>query len=361
MGFGLFGLMFPVATIRKKLRKLVLPFWVLRGRERHSGEPLSVLWAGSKSHLAYLKGRLFETNFLDAKFVGHRPLFMTNWLLRSHACQVGVSLVKQISSSEPKLETDFRVPLWNECEIIFDKNNTTAKAGELLREVNKSLKNGLSGRICTRPGDLEWFFENIYLPSVTSSHGEAALPTSVERRLQQLADGTIELVQIVREGEVIAGTLIDYRGEVPVLKEIGVLHGSKEIKKLGAITATNVFAMDHVRAKGYARINFGLTRSFLNDGGLMYKRKFRPVVVSASDESLSFRICAIDPAVRSMLRFGSCVSWQNGKLSRTYFRDSARQSTEQVKRAPRSEWKFGIAFQTVYDIAGDRLERVESG
>ena len=165
----------------------------------------------------------------------------------------------------------------------------------------------------------------------------------------------MKLLQVMRDDQFIAGVTIIFQRNVPELKDSGVLNGSSELKKAGAISATYLFAMDYLASKGYPNVSFGPSRSFLDDGVLNYKRKFRPVITTGSDDGVLMRIRSLDEPTRSMLRDSPCLTWQDRKLHRTYFRDSSQNHSEQQHRKNRGDWRFGIDAESVFDVSGDTL------
>ena len=125
----------------------------------------------------------------------------------------------------------------------------------------------------------------------------------------------MKLLQVMRDNQFLAGVAIDFNGDDPTLRDSGVLNGSSEIKKTGAISASYLFAMNYLASKGYSSVSFGLSRSFLDDGVLNYKRKFRPIITTGN---------------------------QPGRQDRNN----------------RAGWLFGINAESVVDVSGDALRNL---
>jgi len=285
---------------------------------------------------------------------------MLDRLLSKYDCSFATVVLRESLAGILVRESDFCLPLWIDCEISLCGERLYAKSVSMRDELRKIRKYELTWQLADTIDALEFFYERAYLPTVSSSHGSAVLPASTSKRLQLCQSGELELINVLRDGRFIAGITIDYREKTPTLRDIGVLDGAAEIKKLGAITAANVFAMDYLAEKGFRKVRFGLSRSFLDDGVLNYKRKFTPVVSSGSRDCVLLRINRLDAATRSMLRASACVSWQRGRLHRTYFRDTSDRSGEQP-RPHRSEWQFGIDLESVFDVSGSRIRRIPPG
>ena len=168
----------------------------------------------------------------------------------------------------------------------------------------------------------------------------------------------MKLLQVMRDNQFLAGVAIDFDGDDPTLRDSGVLNGSSEIKKTGAISASYLFAMDYLASKGYSSVSFGLSRSFLDDGVLNYKRKFRPIITTGTDDGILMRIRNLDEPTRSMLRTSPCLTWQDRILHRTYFRDPAENQPGRQNRNNRGGWLFGIDAESVVDVSGDVLAKL---
>jgi len=349
-----------VDEIRENLRLLAANFVVASGVERTSNKAVSCLWSGPQKQYAYFQERIFGSNPVSLRHAGRRPLHMLDHLLSKHDCSFATVVLRQPLARIVARDSDFCLPLWIDCEIALSSERLYAKSVSMRDELRKIRKYELTWQLAETTDALEFFYERAYLPTVSSSHGSAVLPASKSKRLKLRESGELELINVLRDGRFIAGITIDYRDETPTLRDIGVLDGAAEIKRLGAITAANVFAMDYLAKKGHGKVRFGLSRSFLDDGVLNYKRKFTPVVRSGSRDCVLLRIRRLEAGTRSMLRASACVSWQHGRLHRTYFRDLSDNSGEQSRRH-RSEWQFGIDPEAVFDVSGPNIRRMSQG
>lgn len=343
-------------TIRENLRGFArqfgAEFHIASGQERTSGQQLCFLWSGSKRQFAYFGSRIFESGTARTRRIGRRPLAMAAALAASHGCSMSIVLIPRLYAPLLKGGSDICLPLWVDCEVELCEERTYATCASLRDDLRKIRKYDLTWTSAESESEIHHFYERIYWPTVTSSHGAAVLPASREKRLRQYARGDIDLVNVVFDGNVVAGVTIDYRDRIPALRDVGVLDGSPEIKKMGAITAANLFAMDFLTERGHSCVRFGLSRSFLDDGVLNFKRKFMPVVTDGSGECILLAIRELNAPVRSLLRASACITWQDGKLCRTYFRDKSLKASSDLPRRHRSEWLFGLTEETVFDVSG---------
>ena len=343
-------------NVRGVLRLIAADFVVATGIENGSKSTVTFLWSGPEKQLAYFQKRIFGSNAVTLHRVGRRPMMMLDGLMSKFDCSFSIIISRRRFVSVIERPGDICLPLWVDCNIDLNEKRDYAKSDSVRGDLRKIRKNQLTWRVSVERDDFEFFFENIYLPTLISSHGSAALPASKHKRLQQIDSGTLELIQIMRDDQCVAGVTIDYRDLIPTLRDSGVLGGSPELKKRAAVTATYLFAVEYLASKGCSKVGVGRSRSFLNDGVLNFKRKFRPVVSSGSADCALIRIYQLDNATRSMLCSSPCVSWQGRELRRTYFRDMSRERPGQHEREKHSDWRFGLDAESVFDVSGESIQ-----
>ena len=273
-------------------------------------------------------------------------------------CSFCVLAVEQQFVSLVRRPGDILLPLWVSCDVPLNNEREYAKSASIRNDLRYIRNNRFTWKLSDKQEEFDFFFENIYVPTITSSHGRSALIASYENRLRKFQSGTMKLLQVMRDNQFLAGVAIDFNGDDPTLRDSGVLNGSSEIKKTGAISASYLFAMDYLASKGYSSVSFGLSRSFLDDGVLNYKRKFRPIITTGTDDGILMRIRNLDEPTRSMLRTSPCLTWQDRILHRTYFRDPPGNQPGRQNRNNRGGWLFGIDAESVVDVSGDALRNL---
>ena len=343
------------ATLRRVIRLSAARFVVVSGAEKSGGLPVSVLWSGREQELAYFQERIFGCNTVALRGIGRRPMILTNSLMKRFNCSFCVLAVEQQFVSLVRRPGDILLPLWVSCDVPLNNKREYAKSASIRADLRYIRNNRLTWRLSDKQEDFDFFFEKIYVPTITSSHGRSALIASYENRLRKFQSGTMRLLQVMRDNQFLAGVAIDFDGDDPTLRDSGVLNGSSQIRKTGAISASYLFAMDYLASKGYSSVSFGLSRSFLDDGVLNYKRKFRPIIATGTDDGILMRIRSLDEPTRSMLRASACMTWQDRILRRTYFRDPTGNQPGRQDRKHRGGWQFGIDAESVVDVSGDVL------
>jgi hypothetical protein len=339
------GLLYPFAT----------KFYIAKGAARGTESTISLLWSGSAEEFAYFRTRIFSDKDVPIRRIGRRPISMLRNMLAKSDPSLGAVVLNRHVADKISRPEDLIIPLWVDCRVDLLEERDFAKSKSLSVDLRNIRKNELVWRISKARKDLEYFYEHFYLPTVKASHGRAALLANRDERLQLLKTGEMDLLLVERDNEVIAGVTIDYRQQEPVLRDSGVLDGSHELKKTGAIAALYLFSMDYLASRGHQGVGFGMSRSFLDDGVLTFKRKFRPTIRSGSEQCVLVRTGNLNNTTRTILRSSPCITWQGRELHRTYFRDAASQSCGPNDRKSRSDWQFGIGNESIIDISGETM------
>jgi len=349
---------FDRATLRRAIRLSAAKYVVLRGAEKRCDLPVSVLWSGTEQQLAYFQDRIFGRNPVALSRIGRRPMVLTNSLMKRFNCSFCVLAVEQHFVSLVRKHGDIFLPLWVSCDVPLSDKKEYAKSASIRADLRQIRNNGLTWKLSDKQEDFDFFFEKIYVPTIAGSHGRSALLASYENRLHKFSSGSMQLLQVLRDDEFLAGVAIDFQDNKPILRDSGVLNGSSEIKKTGAVSAAYLFAMDYLASEGYSSVSFGLSRSFLDDGVLNYKRKFRPIIKSGTDDGILMRIRSLDAPTKSVLRASPCLTWQDRALRRTYFRDPTGNQPGRQNRNNRGGWLFGVDAELVVDVSGETLRNL---
>lgn len=338
-------------SLRAGIQFLAAPYYVVSGLERTSRKQLNILWSGPEEHLAYFAQRFFQSGQINSYPVGRRSLRSLDALLSRYHCQIAMVIATKNVLALAVSESDLVLPLWIECTVNIDEKHVIPKSGDIRRSVRRFKSNDYRCSMSSDAEDLHYFFDAIYLPTIRKSHGEAALPASLQDRLSQFERGDAELMKVLHEGQCIAGLIIDYRKSIPALREIGVLDGSQDLKRRGVIPSLNQYAFEYLQSKGYATASLGMSRPFLDDGVLQFKRKFGPTVSDQSEHNLLIRVAETTAGVRSMLCASPCFSLKDGKLTRTFFQDTGYDTTLAVKQNSLLSWDFGIEAMRIVDLS----------
>lgn len=347
----------PISRCIQVLRFLLPRMWYIEGKEITTGEKLGFIWCGPERQQAYMTTRIFGAGAVTTEYIGRRPIMYLERLQESFDCSLAILAGPQHVLDWFSQADDICVPWWVDAELDIDVLERTRGRPKSLRDdLRRVRKNALSYHIKRTFGDYKFFYNNIYLPTITGSHGSAALPSSFDRRWAEIAAGRVEMMFITMNGEPVGGLLLDYRNEVPGLRDIGIINGNKKTLKTGVITAANYFAMQHLKEKGYKKVCLGLSRSFLDDGVLIYKQKWKPTLIDISSEVFLFRVSHLSSATRSLLRSSSFIAGKQGDFRFAFFAANDGDVRENRTQLEKLSSIYGINAASMIDVSGERPE-----
>jgi len=336
------------------LRFLLPRMWHIEGHEITTGEKLGFIWCGPEKQQAYMTKRMFGTGTVTKSYIGRRLIWDLPRLQETFDCSLAILAGPQHVLNWFSRSEDICIPWWIDAELNIDTiEEPGARPKSLRDDLRRVRKNELTYRITSSFDDYKFFYEKIYLPTITGSHGSAALPSSFEKRYAEIAAGRVEIMFITMNNEPIGGLLLDYRNEVPGLRDIGIINGNRDALKTGVITAANYFAMQHLQAKGFTKVCLGLSRSFLDDGVLIYKQKWKPTLIDTSPEAFLFRISHLSSASRGFLRSSSYIENLKGDFRFAFFAANDDDIQETRTQLERLSSIYGISSASIIDLSGE--------
>lgn len=329
--------------------------WYISGVERTTGMPLSLIWCGPRKQQEYMISRIFGENEPGRKCVGRRPVMMLKWLQKSYNCSLGIVAGPQSILACFCRDDDICVPWWVNAELDIDKAlDCAGRPRSLKDDLRRIRKFELGYEVVTDLPSYKRFYENFYIPTVTASHGAATLTSSYEKRCAEVTSGKAEILFITMDREAIGAVLISYANDIPTLRDVGILEGSRELLKTGVITATYYFAMQHLRQHNFRRVCMGLSRSFLNDGVLTFKQKWQPTLIESSQESFLIRVSRLCTASRAFLRSSSYITEQEGDFHFAFFAANDDDIQSNRFQLGRLSAIYGIDSCSNIDLSGQR-------
>lgn len=299
--------------------------------------------------------RLFGAARVQRRLIGRRPLFMLQQLKETLGCSIGIIAGPQRILNWMCRDDDICVPWWIDAELDIEKALDCADRPKSLKDdLRRIRKNNLGFKLSMSLEDFKFFYERIYMPTITTSHGASALSSCYQERCAEIRAGKAKLMFVTKDGKPIGGVLLDYQNEIPALRDIGILDSNKELLKTGVITAAYFFAMQTLKKNGYNKVCLGLSRSFLNDGVLTFKQKWRPTLIETSQESFLIRVSRLSMASRSFLRSSSYIAGDEGDFHFAFF--AANDDDVQSNRCQlgRLSAIYGIDSSSNIDLSGQR-------
>ena len=263
------------------VRNLQVDVMIIEGAERFSKDSLRTLYVGRHENDAFMLNLIYEKYEVTKKHANIPITGFFKWLgLYRHLADLVILdhelLLSRLYQSPSWLvipqwiRQKFYVPdSWEDVLAKFRKN--TKKT-----DLRKVRKYRLSYRITRNKNDFDLFYEKLYKPYLEMRFEDEVIIEPKSKVLRQCRKG--ELMQIIREGEVVAAVLLHKSEGRLAYVWVGIPdHIDAEMSK-GAFSALYYFTILYGFNTGCHEIDFLGTRPLLNDGLFQYKRKWGAVV-----------------------------------------------------------------------------------
>lgn len=331
-----------LGTVRS-MPKLRRRTWRLEGKEASSGAPLSVLCSAGGQTRRYLTQLLFGESGreIDLGQLWLWQLCGAGWA-RKHGCSLVLVQVDPFLRRFLERGDWFFIPLWLGGTTSLPITSEILASDSVRSDLNAIGKAGLGARVTRDAERFEDFYHHMYVPHVTAAHGASVYVNPYDTMKARLADSDLVLVH---DGERdIAGMMIVYDDSGPRLWSMGVREGDRRYLKQGALAALYHFSLEHLAAKGFHSVSLGLSRAFLNDGVLRYKRKWAQRLTDTTAPKIALRAATDTPASDAFLHNNPFIFETEGKLYGALFlREEDPVTTGTAKRLKRRYFHDGLA------------------
>ena len=289
----------PWPTI-KAIADLKQEVWLITGREKHSCVQETIVFCGKDIDRHYWTQLIFDGDCQEI-YLGKRWL----WDMGKLDSEDAVLLITHVPRKYIKLPNKnkgFYIPNWLTGQINIPDLSKISKLKHhenITSDIRKIRKYQLSYEVSKKEEDFVEFYHDMYLPFINSRHGKHAVITEKNFMHSKFENG--ELLFITNNGQRIAGLLLFYKHKKSYQYVQGIRQANVQYIKMGAQAALYYFSMIHLKEKGYKNVNMGVTRSFLNDGVLRYKKKWDLQIIGETPDGYLIRIRSQSPAINSWL------------------------------------------------------------
>jgi hypothetical protein len=142
----------------------------------------------------------------------------------------------------------------------------------LTRDLRVTQQNGLETSVSVLLDDFEEFYHLMYVPFIRARHGAVAQPRNEISFRNCFRRGG--LIWLARGSERVAGLVFERTGDVLSIRAHATRDGYAGLTKKGVATALYFHAIRHAIQHDCHFLDFGGCRACLNDGVLLYKRKW---------------------------------------------------------------------------------------
>jgi hypothetical protein len=276
--------------------------FLLSGESPGAGEPTRILYAGNRgAFLHYLKLIGFRGH-CNVRELGSVRLWDIKRVCADHACDIRFVLGSGSLFQRALFKSDFFLPQWVSADVDLSHESVyRGSSPSRRRDIRRVDSGGLSYVVTTDPEDLRHFYAEMYVPTMDSAHGKAAIKMADEEMVKRARSGEAELVYIKDGNDPVGGSLVVYDAGAPRLLSMGVLHGDRAYFRRGVGDAIYILSFRHLFERGYTWVDVGRSRPFLADGTLYYKRRLGIRLTSGSKNGFFVTFLNRGAAVRDFL------------------------------------------------------------
>lgn len=313
------------------LRAFRYPVYKLTGVPRFGGGCLRVLYAGSPLFRNYLQLVAFDES-PTVEYLGKRNFYDLSRLAAQHQIDLEVVRSHILLARVGVFSRNLYVPEWLAgSSSLSEQRRYEATSKSRQRDRKLLERNGIDYVVTTSEADLNYFYDEMYVPHVTASHSDAAFLMSRENMLKRMSDGEAELLSIRMAGKAVGGSFIVYDDGQPRLNSSGVLNKDKELLRDGVGIAIYLKSFDYLAERGFDKVHMGFSRAFLNDGALYFKQRLGLHVTEPTTIGYRFRPISNSTALENFLANTGYIHVRNGSIRAAIYTGTSGSASQQYE------------------------------
>ena len=256
---------------------LRIKVWSLSGLECNTKEELAILFAGKEIDMNYFVKLGFDSH-CNVKYLGKAWFFQIPKMARRKNYFHSLYVVE--TPNFFNIKNCFRIPCWiyEEVDVSADLNSIIRK-NHTLRSTKKIIKKyALSYEVTEDSVRLHDFYHDMLVPYTNKRYPNSDMIEKYELLKKKFRK--CDLLLLKWQGQEIAGGLIGYNGTKVHFLYLGIKDAKPAYIEIGALGAIYYFTLQYLNDKGFKKVDLGLSRAFLRDGVLNYKRKWGSRITS---------------------------------------------------------------------------------
>jgi hypothetical protein len=329
----------------------------VEGSEATSEQPLSVLCASVGSYpLDLVFGDSYRKHPVGRTWLWNLPRAVRE---KGRGCALALIGVRNPYLRLVNLTNGFVIPAWVRGEVDLPLGTAVLSKSSVKSDLRRIRKNRLQFCVTRDLKHFHDFYHRMYVPYITEAHGRSAFIWPYEAMKSEFDN--CELLLIDKEGQSIAGILITYAKKTPRLWSLGVRDADRRHVEEGAVTALFYFSFRHLEKNGHRVADVGLSRPFLDDGVIRYKRKWGVRIVGTSTDWFVLKLLSSTPGARGFIRSHPFIFRSGDGLSGAIFVDSAwTSSPEELERIHLRHSIPGLARLRLYRLLDARAVEIDA-
>lgn len=286
--------------------QLNLTAYLISGKEKHSGENVTILFLSNENSFSYLPDLIFSeepqikriekiriwniskklienTYSIDAIFI-KCDRFYSDYLQKKELTTIPELISMNLDISEP-------------FEKIYNKFNKSAK-----EDIRKVKRYDYTYEISRDLNKLKLFYNHMYVPYTYSRHGKLAICANFFT-IRHLFERGGKLMLIKLDNKYAFGSLFFIRKDTVIGTHAGIMDEQIDCLKKSISAASYYFSIIWAKENGAKFLDFGTCRPFLNDGLFQYKKKWGAAIEKANGnfEIFAFKTYKNSRGIKSFL------------------------------------------------------------
>lgn len=194
------------------------------------------------------------------------------------------------------------------------KEFITNGTGSLKENMRKVRKYRYSYEVSHDPEKLRFFYHRMYVPYISKRYSYLPYVYNFPSVKKLFNEGGILFLK--RNEEFVAGIVLVFKDRVLRTVMPGIKDGDYTHLKRGAFSALKYFTLQWAGERNFTEIDFGLSRPFLLDGVLRFKRDWRVTINNFEGITRFFglKICSLNDGVRNFLAHNPFIFCRERRL-----------------------------------------------
>ena len=337
------------SNLRWAFSALRVELWLITRKGEAQQEGLKIYYSGSEKTRQLISRLAFDDD-CEASFISKTWLWRASRTLSRCEDEDLLSVIEMpfFMSRVFKKEQRFFIPNWIHADVdISIEMNRLLKNSSLQSDLRRIRKNNLTFEVVNDVQHLQEFYSNMYVPLITQSHGSEAIIDPYLTMEREFLNGA-DLLLVAKDGKHLGGMLIIYPSSTAYLWRIGILNGDVQFIQEGAISALYYYSILFLREKGYRRVHFGMTRAFLKDGVLQYKRKWGLTLVGKPNMGILIGMNPRGQQARQFLLDNPFIFMQNKKFYSGLFTEKPLLDEDDFQQFNKEYYYDGIETMVIH-------------
>jgi len=330
------------------LLKFIKPnVWVLDCQTKSAKKSLRILYIGTQREKDYFTKTTLKYNYSE-KHIGKSFFWSLYYIVDNNKYNASLIVIEGtfLERYLYKSMKDFFVPFWTYTvtDLPLKVTNQSAKS-----DMRKVQKNKLEYIVTNDSKMIDNFYYNMHKPMIQTRHGDGAYDFLYDEVKETMGRKHNELLLIKKDDTFISGVLMKGSSEIPELWKNGI--ADLKYWDNGAISAIYIFASEYLAKKGCEKISFGLVRSFLNDGLLLYKKKWNTALSVSGKRGFIFKPCIVSPEIEDFFINNPFIYMKKNKLFGAVFINTNKDYLqEDYQKLKKQHYVKGMSDVNIFSI-----------